>query len=76
MKCEEVYQMAERYLSVPGQRLVEEMLSDDMTMQAEAVVIGAMLASGVSLDQVGLGCLDDALKSYGESFEDLADPTR
>jgi hypothetical protein len=76
MKCEEVYQMAERYLSAPGQRLVEELLSDDMQMQAEAVVIGAMLAKGVSLDQDSIECMDDALTNYGESFKDLADPTR
>lgn len=72
MHCEDFYNLAGKYLSVRGQKLVEELLHDDQILAVKAVIIGGMLSAKNSPEQSDVALLDSLLKMFGHTFNDLA----
>lgn len=71
MHCEDFYRLAEKYLSVQGQKLVEELLRDDQILIVKAVIVGGMLSTSDKPDSADIVLLDSLLNVFGLSFKEL-----
>lgn len=71
MLCDELYKLAERYLSKEGQKLVEELVADEQILSAQGVLVGGVLAKGNQIAPEDQPLVYKLLRDYSGSLQDL-----